>query len=59
MIRVCLTPAQRTALHQRARARVVAPRLRDRLEMVRLSDLGWTVPQIAAYLDCHHQTVRK
>jgi transposase len=46
-------------LHRRARERVVAPALRDRLEMVRLSDLGWSVPKIARYLDKHEQTVRK
>jgi transposase len=38
---------------------VVPPRLRDRLEMVRLSDLGWSVPKIAAYLGAHEQPVRK
>jgi transposase len=27
--------------------------------MVRLSDLDWSVPKIAAYLRCHEQTVRK
>lgn len=27
--------------------------------MVRLSDLDWSVPRIAAYLRCHEQTVRK
>jgi transposase len=37
----------------------VAPRLRDRLEMVRLSELGESVRQIAAVLGCHHQTVRR
>jgi transposase len=57
--RVRLTPEQRTELHARARQRVVAPAVRDRLEMVRLSDLGWSVPQIARYLDKHEQTVRK
>jgi transposase len=46
-------------LHRRARERVVAPALRDRLEMVRLSDLGWGVPRIARYLGKHEQTVRK
>jgi transposase len=54
-----LTPEQRAELHRRARARLVPPRLRDRLEMVRLSDLDWSVPTIAAYLGCHEQTVRK
>ncbi len=38
---------------------MVPPRLRDRLELVRLSDLDWSVPKIAAYLGCHEQTVRK
>ena len=33
--------------------------MRDRLEMIRLSDLGWGVPQIAAYVGKHEQTVRK
>ena len=59
IIRVALTGEQRDELNQRARARDVAPRLRDRLEMVRLSDLGQTVPQSAATLGAHQQTVRK
>lgn len=54
-----LTPEQRAELHRRARERIVAPALRDRLEMVRLSDLGWGVPRIARYLGKHEQTVRK
>jgi len=53
------TPAQRAGLHRRARERTVAPALRDRLEMIRLSDLGWSVPGIAADLGRHEQTVRK
>src|SRR5918911_3747087 len=59
IIRVQLTPKQRNELNQRARARDVAPRLRERLEMVRLSDLGQTIPQIAQTLGHHEQTVRK
>src|SRR5262249_19569050 len=31
---------------------------RDRLEMVRLSDAGWSIPQIAAHLSIHEQRVR-
>ena len=54
-----MTPEQRAELHRRARERVIPPRLRDRLEMIRLSDLDWSVPKIAAYLGCHEQTVRK
>ncbi len=59
IIRVQLTAEQRAALNERARAREMAPRLRQRLEMVRLSDAGQTIPQIAAMLSLHQQTVRK
>ena len=59
LIRIRLTPEQREELNQRARAHTVAPRLRERLEMVRLSDLGQTIPQIAQTLGVHEQTVRK
>jgi len=58
IIRVTLTEEQRAALNARARARERAPRLRERLEMVRLSDRGQTVPPIARALDAHEQTVR-
>lgn len=57
--RVTLSTEQRVELNARARARVLAPRLRDRFEMVRLSDLGWHVPEIARTLGAHEQTVRK
>src|SRR5438270_265672 len=59
IIRVRLTPEQREELKQRARTRTLAPRLRERLEMVRLSDLGQTIPQSAEVLGHHEQTVRK
>jgi transposase len=59
MIRVELTPAQRDELRARTRAVGIAPRTRDRLEMVRLAGAGWTVPAIARHLGCHEQTVRK
>jgi transposase len=36
----------------------VMPRTRDRLEMVRLADAGWSVPQIAIHLQIHEQRVR-
>jgi hypothetical protein len=54
-----LTREQREELNQRARAHTVAPRRRERLEMVRLSDLGQTIPQIAHTLGHHEQTVRQ
>ena len=38
---------------------MLAPAVRDRLEMLRLSDLGRSVPQIARDLGKHEQTVRK
>jgi|SRR5215212_603019 len=59
VIRVALTPAQHDELRARTREAGIAPRTRDRLEMVRLSDAGWTIPRIAAHLGCHEQTVRK
>lgn len=59
LIGVRLTPKQHTELNQRARARSLSPRMRDRLEMVRLSDMGRSVSQIAQALDVHEQTVRK
>ena len=59
MIRVHLTEAQRAELRARTRAPGVAPRARDRLEMVRLADAGWSVPRIARHLGCHEQTVRR
>lgn len=59
IIRVRLTPEQRDDLNQQARARTIPPRRRERLEMVRLSDVGQTIPQIAQTLGHHDQTVRK
>ncbi len=59
MIRVVLTPAQHEELRARTRAPGITPRTRDRLEMIRLADAGWTIPRIAHHLGCHEQTVRK
>ncbi len=58
MYRVTLTNAQRTELRQRPRQRGLAPSTRDRLEMVRLADAGWSAPRIARHLGQHEQTVR-
>jgi transposase len=58
MYRVTLTDAQREELHRRAHAPGVAPRTRDRLEMVRLSAVGWSPPQIAVHLQISEQRVR-
>ncbi len=58
MYRVTLTTEQRHELHQRTRQAGLAPSTRDRLEMVRLADAGWSVPRIAHHLGQHEQTVR-
>jgi transposase len=58
MIRVALTPAQREELHACTHEPGIAPRTRDRLEMIRLADAGWSIPRIAVHLGCHQQTVR-
>lgn len=58
MYRVTLTDALRTELHRRAHQVGIAPSTRDRLEMVRLSDAGWSIPRIAVHLQQHEQTVR-
>jgi putative transposase len=58
MYRVRLTDDQRQDLRQRTRQPGLASSTRDRLEMVRLSDAGWSVPKIARHLGQHEQTVR-
>lgn len=58
MYRVTLTNEQRQELQRRTRHAGLAPSTRDRLEMVRLSDAGWSVPKIARHLSIHAQTVR-
>jgi transposase len=58
MYRVYLTDEQRDELQQRTRSSGLMSRTRDRLEMVRLSDAGWSIPQIAAHLRLDEQRVR-
>ncbi len=58
MYRITLSDEQRRELRERTRQAGLAPSTRDRLEMVRLSDAGWSVPRIARHLDQHEQTVR-
>jgi transposase len=57
--RVELSGEDRTKLNQLSQQNGLPKRLRLRLEMVRLSDLGFTIPQIAHSLQQHQQTVRK
>jgi transposase len=58
MYRVQLTDAQREELQRRTHEKGVMPRTRDRLEMVRLSDAGFSIPQIAAHLGINERRVR-
>jgi putative transposase len=58
MYRVQLDEHARQELNRRAHQPDVAPTTRDRLEMLRLSDAGFSIPKIALHLDFHEQTVR-
>jgi transposase len=58
MYHVTLTREERHELKRRTRPAGIAPSTRDRLEMARLSDVGWSVPKIARHLGQHEQTVR-
>ena len=57
MIRIQLDDATRDELRALRRTNL-PPRVRDRIEMVTLSDAGWSPPRIAAHLGYHPQTVR-
>jgi len=58
MYRVHLDDAGRQELHRRAHEPGVMPRTRDRLEMVHLSDAGWSVPRIAKHFGLSEKCVR-
>lgn len=58
MYQVDLNDEARQELDRRAHEPGVRPRTRDRLEMVRLSHAGWSVPQIARHLGRCEATVR-
>jgi transposase len=57
MIRIHLDDAKRSELNTLRRSALPAA-ARDRIEMVCLSDAGWSPPRIAAHLGYHPQTVR-
>lgn len=59
MLRVVLSEEQHAELRRRAHEPGIRPAVRDRLEMVRLSAAGWSVPHIAQHLGAHEQTVRR
>lgn len=58
-MRVKLEVLQRSELRRLWRDEKTAARTRERLEMVRLSDAGWSSPKIALHLGVHQNTVRK
>lgn len=58
MIHTQLDDASRAEL-QSLRCTALAAAVRDRLEMLFLSDAGWSPPRIAAHLGYDPQTVRK
>ena len=58
MIHLTLSAAERGAVQALRRDRRLAPAERDRVEMVLLSDAGWSPPRIAAHVSCHAVTVR-
>lgn len=58
-LRVALTAGQRADLRQRLGQHVLSPRLRRRLECIRLADQGWPVPEIAAHLGVDQATIRR
>ena len=59
MLHITLTATQRDAVAALRRAASLSPAERDRVEMVLLSDGGWSVPQIAAHFHCCQATVRR
>jgi len=57
MIRAQLDDATRDEL-QALRRKPLPPKVRDRIEMVLLSDVGWSAPRIAGHLGYCGQTIR-
>ena len=58
-LHVALTAGQRADLRQRLRQHTLSPRLRLRLECIRLAGQGWPVPRIAAHLGLDQATIRR
>lgn len=58
LYRVRLTETEREELQRRTRTANLKPRTRDRLEMLRLADAGWRIPQIAAHFRISARRVR-
>jgi transposase len=59
LLQVSLSPEQRVQLRRQLHHHDLAPHTRMRLECVRLSDKGLSVPQIAELVEVHQATVRE
>jgi putative transposase len=59
MLRVTLSPSDHEAVQTLRRDPTLTPHERDWVEMILLSAIGWSPPRIAAYLNCHPETVRR
>jgi transposase len=58
MYRVRLTDQQRDELHRLCHDESTKPKTRTRLEMVRLSHTGWSIPRIARHFDITESRTR-
>jgi len=58
MYRVALTAEQSAELTRRRRDPKTRPRTRERLEMIRLANLGWSIPKIAQHCALTESRVR-
>lgn len=58
MIRAPLTTDTRNAVQALRHDGTLSPAERDRVEMILLSDAGWSPPRIANHLNYHAKTVR-
>ncbi len=59
MLRVTLSRTDEEALQTLYRDPGLTPLERDRLEILRLSAVGFSPPRIATHLNCHPETVRR
>ena len=58
MYRIHLTDEQATELNRRCHDAKTTPRTRDRLEMLRLCNAGWSIPKIARHFGRTESRVR-
>jgi transposase len=59
LFHISLSASECEELRRRTHEPGGRPAVRDRLEMIRLCDAGWSVPHIAHHLGFHEQSVRR